>query len=71
MAVPKSILFFPSIFNTPYFTEIGVINFLINYRNMCEDYNIKKKKRVRRCFRYYTEHIIIIIRELTSFIEPD
>jgi hypothetical protein len=38
---------------------------------MCEDYNIKKRKRVRRCPRYYIEYIVITIRGLISFIEPD
>jgi hypothetical protein len=71
MAVPKFILFFPSIFNISYFTETGIINFLINYKNMCEDYNIKKKERIRRYFRYYVKYIIIIVKGLASFIEPD
>jgi hypothetical protein len=71
MAVSKPILPFLNIFNIPYFIGTGITNFLINYENMCEDYNIKKKKRVRRCSRYYAEHIIIIIKGLTSFIEPD
>jgi hypothetical protein len=48
MAVPKPILLFPNIFNILYFIGTGVINFLINYENMCKDYNIKKKERVRR-----------------------
>jgi hypothetical protein len=38
---------------------------------MYEDYNIKKKKRVRRCSRYCIKYIIIIVRGLASFIEPD
>jgi hypothetical protein len=38
---------------------------------MCEDYNIKKKERVRRYSRYYVKHIIVTVRGLTSFIEPD
>jgi hypothetical protein len=38
---------------------------------MCEDYNIKKKEYIRRYSRYYAEHIIIIIKGLASFIEPD
>jgi hypothetical protein len=71
MAVSKSILFFPGTFNIPYFIKTGITNFFINYKNMCEDYNIKKKKRVRRYPRYYIKHIIIIIRGLASFIEPD
>jgi hypothetical protein len=71
MAVPKSILSFSGTLNIPHFTEISITNFLINYENMCEDYNIKKKKRIRRCSRYYVKHIIIIIRKLISFIEPD
>jgi hypothetical protein len=32
---------------------------------------LKKKKRIRRYFRYCIEHIIIIIKKLTAFIEPD
>jgi hypothetical protein len=32
---------------------------------------LKKKKRVRRYLRYCTKHIIIIIRGLAAFIEPD
>jgi hypothetical protein len=71
MAVPKFILPFPGIFRIFYFTETGVTNFLINYKDMCEDYNIKKKERVRRCSRYYTKYIIIIVKGLASFIEPD
>jgi hypothetical protein len=43
MAVPKSILSFSDIFSTSHFTKIGIINFLINYKDMCENYNIKKK----------------------------
>jgi hypothetical protein len=38
---------------------------------MCKNYNIKKRKRVRRYPRYYIKHIIIIIRELIFFIESD
>jgi hypothetical protein len=38
---------------------------------MCEDYNIKKKERIRRYPRYYAEHIIVTVRGLTSFLEPD
>jgi hypothetical protein len=38
---------------------------------MCEDYNIKERKRVRRYSRYYIKHIIITIKGLASFIEPD
>jgi hypothetical protein len=38
---------------------------------MYKDYNIKKKKRVRRYSRYYIKYIVIIIRGLASFIEPD
>jgi hypothetical protein len=71
MAVLKSILSFSGIFGIPYFIRINVINFLINYGNMCENYNIKKKERVRRCSRYYIEHIVIAVRGLASFIEPD
>jgi hypothetical protein len=71
MAVPKSILSFPGTFNTSYFIKIGITNFLINYKDMCKNYNIKERKRVRRYFRYYTKHITIIIKGLASFIEPD
>jgi hypothetical protein len=38
---------------------------------MCEDYNIEKKKRVRRCPRYCVKYIVITIKGLISFIEPD
>jgi hypothetical protein len=38
---------------------------------MCENYNIKKKKRIRRYPRYCAKHITIIIKKLASFIEPD
>jgi hypothetical protein len=69
MAVPKSILSFPDILNTSHFIKTDITNFLINYGDMCKDYNIKKRKRVRRCPRYYVKYIIIIIRELASFIE--
>jgi hypothetical protein len=71
MAVPKSILPFPGTLSTSHFTKIDITNFLINYENMCEDYNIKKKKRIRRYSRYCTKHITIIIKGLASFIEPD
>jgi hypothetical protein len=71
MAAPKSILFFPGTLGTLYFIEIDITNFLINYRDMCEDYNIKKKKRVRRCPRYCVKHITIIIKGFASFLESD
>jgi hypothetical protein len=71
MAVPKSILSFSGIFNISHFIETGIINFLINYKDMCEDYNIEKRKRIRRYFRYCAEYITIIIRELASFIESN
>jgi hypothetical protein len=71
MAVPKFILFFPSTFNISHFIRTGVTNFLINYKNMCENYNIKEKKRIRRYPRYYTKYITIIVKGFTSFIEPD
>jgi hypothetical protein len=71
MAVPKPILPFPNIFNIPYFTKTDITNFLINYENMCEDYNIKKRERIRYYSRYCAKHITIIIKGLTSFIEPD
>jgi hypothetical protein len=71
MAVPKSILSFPNILNTSHFTRTGITNFFINYRNMCENYNIKKKKRIRRYPRYCVKYIIITIRGLISFIESD
>jgi hypothetical protein len=38
---------------------------------MCENYNIKKKERVRRYSRYYIKYIAIIIKGLASFIESD
>jgi hypothetical protein len=71
MAVPKSILSFPGTFNIPYFTKINITNFLINYKNMCKNYNIKKKKRIRRYPRYYIKYIAIIVKGLAFFIEPD
>jgi hypothetical protein len=71
MAVSKLILSFPGIFSTPHFIRTGVTNFLINYRDMCKDYNIKKKERIRRYFRYYVKYIIIAVKGLASFIEPD
>jgi hypothetical protein len=71
MAVPKSILFFPGIFNISHFIETGIISFLINYKDMCKNYNIEKRERVRRYSLYCVEHIIIAIREFASFIEPD
>jgi hypothetical protein len=71
MAVPKSILSFPDIFNIPHFIETGVINFLTNYRDMCEDYNIEKKERIRRYSRYCIKHITIIVKRLISFLEPN
>jgi hypothetical protein len=71
IAVPKPILSLSSIFGIPHFIKIDVINFLINYGDMCEDYNIKEKKRVRRCSRYYIKYITVIIRELASFLEPN
>jgi hypothetical protein len=71
MTVPKPILPFPDILNIPYFTETDITNFLINYKDMCEDYNIKKKKRIRRYPRYYAEYITIIVKGFISFIEPD
>jgi hypothetical protein len=43
MAVPKSILSFPGIFSIFYFIKIDITNFLTNYKNMCENYNIEKK----------------------------
>jgi hypothetical protein len=71
MAVSKPILSFPNILSIPHFTETGVINFFINYRDMCKNYNIKKRERVRHYFRYYVKHIAIIVRGLAFFIEPD
>jgi hypothetical protein len=71
IAVSKPILPFPGILSISHFIKTGVTNFLINYKDMCENYNIKKKKRVRRCPRYCVKYIIIIIKGLTSFIEPD
>jgi hypothetical protein len=71
MAVPKPILPLPGILNTPHFIKIDVTNFLINYGDIYEDYNIKKKERIRRYFRYCAKHIIIIIKRLAAFIEPD
>jgi hypothetical protein len=71
MTVPKSILSFPGTFNIPHFTKTSVTNFFINYKNMYENYNIKEKERVRRYSRYYIKHIIIIVKGLASFIEPD
>jgi hypothetical protein len=40
---PKLILSLPSIFNILHFTGTGVTNFFINYKDMCKNYNIKKK----------------------------
>jgi hypothetical protein len=71
MAVPKPILPLPNTFNISYFIEIGVTNFLINYENMCKDYNIEKRERIRRYSRYCTKHIIITVKGLIAFIEPD
>jgi hypothetical protein len=71
MTAPKPILSFPSILNISHFTETGITNFLINYGDMCENYNIKKKERIRRYPRYCAKHIIIIIKGLTSFLEPN
>jgi hypothetical protein len=71
IVIPKSILLFPGILSISHFTKIDITNFLINYKNMYEDYNIKKKERIRRYFRYYIKHITIIIKRLASFIEPD
>jgi hypothetical protein len=71
MTVLKPILPFPDTFNISYFTETGITNFLINYKNMCENYNIKKKERVRRYPRYCIKYIIIIVKRFASFIEPD
>jgi hypothetical protein len=71
MAVPKPILLFPGILSIPYFIKTGITNFLINYKNMYEDYNIKKRKRVRRYSRYCAKYITITIKRLASFIEPD
>jgi hypothetical protein len=69
MAVPKLILFFRGIFSIPHFTEIDITNFLINYEDMYENYNIKKRERIRPYSRYCIEYIIIIVRELSSFFE--
>jgi hypothetical protein len=71
MAVSKSILSFPNTFNISHFTGTGIINFLINYEDMCKNYNIKKRKRVRRYSRYCAKYIAIIIKGLVFFIEPD
>jgi hypothetical protein len=69
--VPKPILLFSSTLNTFHFIKTDITNFLINYENMCEDYNIKKKERIRRYSRYCAKHIAITIKEFASFIEPD
>jgi hypothetical protein len=71
MAVPKSILSFPDTFNTFHFIRTGITNFLINYKDMYKDYNIKEKERVRRYSRYYIKHITVIIRGFVSFLEPN
>jgi hypothetical protein len=71
IAAPKFILSFSGIFSISHFIKTGVTNFFINYKNMCEDYNIKKKKRIRRCPRYCAKYIFIIIRKLASFLEPN
>jgi hypothetical protein len=71
MAALKSILFFPGIFSIFHFIKTGITNFLTNYKDMCEDYNIKEKKRVRRYSRYYIKYIIIIVRGFISFLEPN
>jgi hypothetical protein len=71
MAVPKFILSFPGILNIPHFTRTGIINFFINYENMYKDYNIKERERVRRYSQYCVKYIVIIIKGLASFIEPD
>jgi hypothetical protein len=71
MAAPKPILFFPGIFNTSHFIKTGITNFFINYKDMCENYNIKKKERIYRCSRYCAEHITVIIKRLASFVKPN
>jgi hypothetical protein len=71
MAVPKFILFFPDTLSISHFTETDIINFLINYKDMCKNYNIKKRERIRHCPRYYTKHIAIIVKRLVSFLEPN
>jgi hypothetical protein len=71
MAVSKLILPFSGILNISHFIKTGITNFLINYKDMCKDYNIKKRKRIRRYSRYCIKYIIIIMRGLASFIEPD
>jgi hypothetical protein len=71
MAAPKPILSFPGTLNTPHFIKINITNFLINYKDMYEDYNIKKKKRIRRCPRYYIKYITITIKRLIFFLEPN
>jgi hypothetical protein len=71
MAVSKFILFFPGTFGTSHFIKTGITNFFINYKDMCKNYNIKKKERVRRYSRYYVKYIIIIMKKLAFFIEPD
>jgi hypothetical protein len=68
MAVPKSILFFSGILSTFHFIETDIINFLINYKNICEDYNIEKKERVCRYSRYCVKYIAITIKGLAFFL---
>jgi hypothetical protein len=50
MAVPKFILSFPGIFGISHFTGTGITNFFINYGDMCEDYNIEKKRACSSLF---------------------
>jgi hypothetical protein len=71
MAAPKSILPFPGILSIFHFIKTGITNFLTNYKDMYEDYNIKKRKYIRRYPRYYIKYITIIIKRLASFLEPN
>jgi hypothetical protein len=41
--VPKSILSLSGTFSTPHFIGTNITNFLINYKNICKDYNIEKE----------------------------
>jgi hypothetical protein len=71
MAAPKPILPLPGTLGTPHFTGTGVTSFLTNYGDMCEDYNVEERERVRRCPRYCAEHIAVAVRGLAAFIEPN
>jgi len=57
--------------DTPYFEGVNISEFIERFENICDNYQIRDKNKIKRVPRYYTQVIGQFIKEIKRYQDED